>query len=397
MRPHNILLLIIASATLANATSLGVGPGELTFKNANRGAYYIGHLTASTNDQTLPCTITATGDTADWITFDSNTFTITKDGQYTIPIRLNVPETTPNGRYSGIIEIRSNPNQQGAGGSGMNVGAAIYIKNTVEVTGVEETWFRVLRVSAASTKEGDPIKTEVTVKNNAGTAIKPLITLKAISQDKQKTYATSSLSRETVEPQTRGIITTYIPSTDMKPGLYFMDFNINIDGQELWTSQEPFYVVPAETTEQPNIKISTVLDDATVSNSNLTLGETLTIKARYHNAGDVPLDAKIRADFIKDGKIISSEEGKIEYINSGEAKETQLKNTPQEAGDYTVRIWVEYAGRRTAVREARIKVWSFSPPVTSFDINFYIIVIPAALLIILWIVYFYKKYYSPEE
>lgn len=385
-----IILLCMMQA--ADATVLGVGPAKLQFTGAQRGGYYTGYITASTTDKTVYCQAKATGATADWLTIDPQTFTLTPDAQKKIQISVKVPESQPNGKYDGAIEVRTLPPPGSIGGTGMNIGAAIYISTEIDVTGEEGDWFRVMRVAVSNPKEGDPIKTEVTFKNNGANPVKPLITLKAMSRDKQKTYSTSSLSRETITPMTRQIVTTYLPSTDLKAGLYYMDFTVDVEGKEIWNSEEPFYIMAPENT-QPVLKMEGVMDDAYISNANITLSQPTTINAQFRNSGDIPLDAKLRVDIIKEGKIIKSLEGPTETLDAGKEKTTNLTYKPDEAGEQTLRIWVEYSGQRTAVREAKINVWTYTKPIFDFNLNFYLLAVPAALLIIAWLLMYYRKYY----
>jgi hypothetical protein len=390
------LAAVLLLASQAQATILGVGPAKLEFRDATRGESYLGHLTASTTDKKLQCKLTATGDIAEWIKLGNDTFTLTSGAQYRFPVRVNVPKATPNGVYKGIIEIKSTPADEGGAGTGMNVGAAIYITTSVTVTGADGDWFRVTKVTVSNANAGGLIDAEITVRNNAGRKITPATTLRVQSRDKKRTYATSSITSQPIDAMSAGTITARLPTTGMEPGLYAIAVNVKVDAKDLWNSDETFYILNPEASAA-EVRAEGLLEDATLSNANISLGEDLTFTAKFRNTGNVPLDPRMRVEITKDGKTTASLTGDTEYAEAGETKSLSVRHKPAESGEYAVRIWVEYAGTRTAVREARMKVWTYGTPLTGLDIDPYLLAVPAIILIVLWLILYYRKYYAREE
>jgi len=361
MKKAILALAVLFLASTAEAVVLGASPSPLAFKGT-RGGSYLKHLTVSTTDESLQCQVSVSGEIEKWVELGATSFTL-QGGRYQLPVRVRVPEAMPNGVYAGKILLRVSSAPSDVGGTGLSVVPGISVKVLVEVKGEEGLWFRVLRVGVYNAKEGDPVKTEVMVKNSAARPMIPSITIEALSYDKKTAYSKSTLARETVDAQSRETVTTYLPSTGMKPGLYWMHFRAEFEGEELWDSLETFYVleagkIPAASNAsaggEPTVIIHGVLDDAFVSIGNPVLGENVEVQADFRNIGEVPLDAKLRVDFIKDGRVFASKTGSNEYLEPGGAKRMNLMYKPAEQGEYTVRIWVEYAGLRTAVREAKI-------------------------------------------
>ncbi len=396
MKKRLLILAFIFAATAADATVIGVSPGTLTFKNATRGEEHILYLTLSTTDKEIITTANPQGQTAQWITFDKKTFTVKADEQYRLPVKLTVPETTPNGVYYGSIEIISTPSTDQLGGTGMNVGAAIYVRNIIEVTGSEGTMFRILKVAVSNAKEGEPANLEITAKNNDQTPVKPIIQLKVLSADKEKTYYETTLTEETVEPLSRKTITADIPTERMPIGIYLLNIKINNRAQDAWTSQETFYIL-SQKTENTNILVSGNLEKAMLSSENLTLGETLTITASFKNTGEAPVNAKLKANIIKDGRTIATQESPNAIINSSEEKEMYITYQPPQSGEYSIQTWIDYSGQRTTVRAAKIKVWTISKPLFGLDQNFYLIILPVIVIILLWLIFYYREYYQRED
>lgn len=363
------------------------------------------HITVSTTDTSLLCQVSVEGDVADWIELETDSFTL-EGGRYRLPVRVTVPNAMPNGVYTGRMRIRVVSTSADVGGTGMNLIPGLSVRVNVNVIGEEGLWFRVLRVAVYNAKEGDPIKTEVTLKNNAAKSINPTVTLTALSHDKRKSYSTLSLSREAVAALSRETITTYVPSMGMEPGLYRMNFRIIYGGDELWDSEEIFYVLDAtkslpvsnkSDSGEPTVIIHGVLEEAVVSIANPVLGEDVEVEADFRNIGEVPLDAMLRVDIIKDGRVVSSQKGASEYLEVGDSTKMGLTYRPAEAGEYTVRVWIEYSGLRTAVREARIIVWTYTKPLFNLNVNFYVIAAPVVAIIIIWLAAYYRQYYRRED
>jgi len=390
------LLALAMLAGAADATVIGVGPAKIEFKDAARGASYVDHLAASTTDKELLCRLSASGQIKDWVSFEKTEFKLTDGVQYRFPVRVTVPESTPNGVYSGIIELSSQPPRSGKESMGVGVGAAVYVNTIVYVGGAEGAWLRVLRVSASNAREGNPINAEVTVKNNAAKEIRPKITFTVLSRDRRKTYATIVKSDYVIPPLTRDVLSAQLSSTDMPPSIYFMEFKVEDDNRLVWQGQETFYVIALDAKAEPStLRVEGVLDDALITNANMSLGDFAQAKAVFKNTGEVPLDAKMRVDFIKDGNTVQQETIN-EYVDTGEEKLFTLKYKPPETGQYRVRIWVDYSGFRTAVRETNMIVWSYTRPL-NLDVNFYLIALLAAILTLTWLVFYYKKYYADQS
>jgi hypothetical protein len=396
MKPIYLLIALIILSSPTNATVIGVTPGSLTFENTTRGGEYTNFLTASTTDKKITLIATPTGQTKDWITFGQNQFEITGGTQLRLPVKVIIPENTPNGEYQGTIELRSSPSNELLSGTGMNIGAAVYIKIYVKVSGSEGIMFRVLKTTANNAKEGEPIKAEIIAKNNGQTQTKPTIILSIISTDRKNTYHTQTITNESIEPLSKKTLTESLPTTGIPPGIYSLDFDISLEGQSMWSSQETFYILSAQQTN-PNLKLEGLLENTLLSNANLTLGETLTISGKFNNTGDAPLDAKLKIEIIKDGRTINTKEGPNMLINVSEEKELQINYKPLQPGEYTIKTWVEYSGQQTTTRIATIRVWEISKPLFGLDQNFYLIAFPIMALIVLWLIFYYREYYQRRE
>ncbi len=389
------LAAFLLLASTAEAIVLGVGPATLEYRGTTRGGYYVKYLTASTVDEgPLLCRVSVSGEAAEWMRFENDSFTLEEGRQVRFPVRLTVPPALPNGLYTGTIELTSVPSTGDVGTTGVNVGAAVYVKVLVEVTGDEGAWFRVLRVTPHNAVKGQTILSDIVVKNNADTPITPAITLRVVSQDRERVYSVVSSTPEPVAPQTRETITVEVPSTRMEPDVYLMQFHVESEGNEVWDSTEVFYITPSE---EETFNVQGILEDAVMSKNNVSLGEPVTVAAYFRNTGDLPLDSRLRVDFVKDGALVSSLEGSSQYVGVGEEKTMSITYKPSESGRYSVRIWVEYSGLRTAVREADVIVWTYSRPLFNLDLNFYVIAVPVLLTIVAWIALYYRKYYVPGD
>jgi len=391
MKNTAIIILLIASAIAADATVIGVSPAKLEFKNAARGQTQTGYLTASTTDEGLRCSVSTFGEASEWIKLEDPMFTIPKSGQHRFPVALTVPDGVPNGVYHAVIEVRSSRNQADVGGTGVNVNAAIYINTVIEVAGSEGRWFKVMNVTVSNINAGQPVKTDVQVKNNAARPVKPTISLRMTSRDKEKTYASTSLSRDTVESLERKTITANTPSTGLEPDLYNMEVTVTIDGENVWVNDNPFYVIP-EGAKIEYYKLEGALEDATITNANMTLGEKATVNANFRNTGEAPVYAILRADILANGNIISTQKSQGEYVEPGRTARMTVEYQPSTEGEYVTRIWVEYSGLRTAVREARIAAWKHYEPKFNIPVNFTLLTAILAVAVASWLGLYWWKY-----
>ncbi|MBD3389227.1 MAG: hypothetical protein GF416_09040 [Candidatus Altiarchaeales archaeon] len=395
-RVMTVLVVLAAMACTASAVTLGASPAEISFMNATRGSRLSTYLTLSTLDNDLDCSMEATGQVKEWTYLGEPSFTMDR-GQRTVPVRFNIPEATPNGIYTGRILITASPKKAGVKGTGAVVGAGVSVKVTVAVGGSESLWYRVMRVNVHNTNEGQPIKVRLTLKNSAAQTITPKIVLKSLDHDRKNVFTASTFSDRRVEGLSRKTIDLTLPSGSMPPDLYWMSLKVEVDGESIWDSNEAFYVLPENRSEFETVKVVGSLDSARIENANLTVGEQLIVRTTFSNKGEVPLAAKMHVDFMKDGKLVKSLETPNEYYEVGGSGDFAVEYQPPEPGDYTARIWVEYAGMRTAVREAKVKVWHYVPLLFRLDLNFYLIALPVVAIIVLWIILYYRKYNVRDE
>ncbi len=395
MRAAAAVILLLAMAAAADATVIGVSPAKLEYRNIARGQTQTGYLTASTTDEGLRCSVSTFGEASEWIRLEDPLFTIPASGQHRFPVAVTVPDGVPNGVYHAVIEVRTARNQADVGGTGVNVNAAIYINTMIEVAGSEGRWFKVMNVTVSNANAGQPVKTEVQVKNNAARPVTPTISLRMTSRDKGRTYASTSLSRDSVEPLERKTITANIPSTGMEPDLYNMEVTVTIDGENAWASDNPFYLIP-EGAKLEYYKLEGALEDATITNANMTLGEKAAISADFRNTGEAPVYAVLRADIISNGSVISAQKSPGEYVEPGRTARMTVEYQPSAEGEYVTRIWVEYSGIRTAVREARIAAWKHYEPKFNIPVNFTLMAVILVAAVASWLGLYWWKYHRRD-
>ena len=396
MRLNTLLIAALFLSPTAHAMVFGVSPANLVFNNATRGRHYTMYLTASTTEDVMYCSVSAAGAVAPWLRFGNDTFVITKS-QYVLPVRLTVPESIPNGDYEGIISVQAAPKPAGTGATGMTVGAVIYVRTSVHVGGAEGAWFRVLRLSIPNAKEGEPVSAELVLKNDADVAVYPLMTFGIVAHDRATRHSSKTVADEMVDAMGRKSVEANLSTQGLPPGLYFMHIEIAVEDKVYWDSMEPFYVTSQSNPLGEMLDINGILEDASVSSTNISLGEPFEVTASFTNAGGVPIDARFKIEVIMSGRVVYANESSPAYVEVGETRKNTVRYQPAEPGEYRVRVWVEYFGGRTEVREASVIVWKYTTPMFGLDVNFYTVGIPAVVLIIIWLFAYYRKYYVREE
>jgi hypothetical protein len=384
------LALIILMPAYSQASSLAVSPARIELGNVTRGMEYTVHLTLSTRAKSQNIRFEAYGGVKDWLMPGQAGLTLTKS--HVIPLKFKIPETARNGVYDGILGVIAEPPPSDDDRALLAVGTAAYVKLKAHISGDETLWLRVLRAQASSARQGDDIQAEILLKNNAKSPLNPRITLNVLGLDRETVLITQSLT-ESMQSQELKPISPSLPSDKLAPGMYFLRFLIESDGQTSYDRMEPFYILGDDIPSDGIITVGATLDDARLSAANLTLGEGVTVTASYHNSGDVPVEAQLRVELIQKGREIRDYTGDAAIIEVNQEKTETITVWPEEPGEYVMRIWVEHAGGRTAIRQANVRVWPYTVPLIPFDANIHYLIPPILLLVAGWMILFYRKYY----
>ena len=386
------LLTLAMMACLTQATVIGVSPAKLEYDGIKRGQEFTSNLSASSTDEKIDCEILTSGEIAEWITTPEQTITLEPGKIRPFQITVKVPESIPNKEYTGYLRVRTKATQKTGQNNILNVGAGISIPVKIKVSGNEGTWFRVLTVQVSNPQQKEPVRTQIIIKNNAAVPVKPRINLELMDYERQNIYSTYSAATQEIPPDSRQTIERYLPTTDLNPGIYVIHAIIDVEGEEVWNSNESFHIISIGD-ESKKVNIDGLLAHALITNANLTMGEKITIKGDFKNTGEVPVYAKLMAEIIKDKQTINTLQGQEIHYNAGEAKGMTLDYEPPQPGEYTINIWVEYMGLRTEIRQTTAKVWAYTQPLIDLNFNFYLITLPVILLSIMWIAIYYRKYY----
>ncbi len=395
MRSVKILFVLLMLCISVDAVVIGLSPSNLDFGQLEREQSAQRRMTVVTTDAELECVASVEGVTSDWITFEPDRFTTNKGSPKKLNVIVSVPASTPNGVYEGMIRIRAIPKSEPAGSTSMLIGAGISSRIKVEVVGREGQWFRLLHLDVSSPPVGEPVRVQAIVKNNAAIPIRPVMNLEVMTHNREKVLAKTTLSREVVDPRSRKTLTAYLPINQLNKGIYLMYIKI-IAKDEVFEKYETFNIISGQTFKE-DIIVNGSLEYVLVNPSNMTLGDPLTVFGDFRNTGDVPLYAKLKIEVSGEGGFIDNAQAKEVYFDVGESRRISVDYIPPDAGEYSLKIWVEYAGKRSAIYQSWINVWTFTEPLVTTQMNFYLIILPTIAMILVWAIVFYRKYYVQEN
>jgi len=371
-----MLWLIVSLAALAvcpavsASTGIGLGPSQTTITDALRGTIVERSLTVfNVGDTDGNITLVAEGAAGTWVTFHPMTpqgsalqYLVVK-GRSNIPlvVRLTIPADTANGNYTTTIRAQLRP----VSAAGTGLGSSTVIEATsqlsVGVTGEQKVSGTVNYVAADDTEANYPLAIRALFQNTGNVAVNPEIKVTVFG--KNKTIESVSYSGTQVKTgQTETIIVRW-NTTNVEPGDYSARVGVSVGTTTIKESEIPFKIFPAGTlSRQGNL---TILKYDGVP----AVGTVVKITGIFENTGTIETKAKLMGEIYRDGILIdtfSTDELSIPIYTTGDLIHYFKLETP---GDYTIKSYVLYEGKKTPQKELSFKTTGLTTPTTKTPLS----------------------------
>lgn len=360
------LAVLILCPTVSASSGIGLGPSDITIIDALRGTIVERSVTVfNVGDTDGNITLAAEGTAGNWVTF----LPITAKGpainflevkaRSNIPfiVRLTIPADTANGIYTTTIRAQLKPASAGSTDMGVTTIMEATSKISVTVTGVQKVSGYVDYITTDDTEVNYPLPIKVLFRNTGNVEVNPEIGITI--QGKGKVIDSLSYSGTQVNAGQAETIIVRWNNTGNEPGNYTARVNVSVAKTSIMESEVPFKIFPTGTLSRQG-NLTALLYDGVPA-----IGTVLKITGTFENTGTIETKAKLMGEIYRDGSLIdtfSSDELSIPIYSKGDLIHYLKLETP---GDYTIKSYVLYEGKKTPQKELSFKTTGLTTPPTT--------------------------------
>lgn len=340
---------MLFSVYVSNATSIGVSPGTVHFKDVLRGGYSEQIVTITVaSEESIIANVSVRGDVKDWLAFSEETFEVSKNKPYRLNIIAKPPIDVKNGDYEGVVRIiMEGFGKLPEGSMASVVKAAVDVKVVVTVTDQEITGCRASNFIVRSAEKGDPVEFMVDVVNDGNVRTKPHIIIDIWNQEETEMVKTVDFDDEEILPTVKKTILISVPTDDLDIGQYWAEMIV----EECVASD----TLTFDVLRKGSLSATGVLDQVK-NNVWVEVGETVPVIAVFRNTGKKLVSAVFKGKIQLDDKIIQTLESEELEVPVGETVDFEMFFIPKEAGKYVVSGRVFYENKRTFEMSSIINV-----------------------------------------
>ena len=313
--PINLILitiLLIISADLGYAISLGVSPSRVTFTDMLRDGYAERVVSVTTNsDDMLSGSFAVSGEIKDWLRFEPNStkFEASSSEPYKLKIIVQPPNDTKSDSYYGEIKFTTDRVGSLTGRAGGLVKAAIQLNLRVDVTDTEIILCKAGAFNFEDIEIGYPLELGYTVINEGNVRIRPLVRFDIWDQAQENLVASDDFISEDILPTVERKFTKKIPNNELDIGQYWA--NIAVDDCEAsglltFSVVDKGSIIDKGLLEKVTNKIWAYVD------------EPVEIVAVFQNTGPRIVTARFKGNVKLDDEIIEIIESEEVDVNAGE-------------------------------------------------------------------------------
>jgi len=350
-----IALLMVCGLTLpamAEGTGIALAPSIVQIDNALRGAAYDRSLVI-TNMGSIDTnySLTAEGEASEWLSFYSNGGAIQ---QVVVPalstgifdVKISVPEDAVNGQHQATLTVTSLPEASSAGQATVAVSAVSHLD--ILVSGTQVIAGNVTDISVNDVETGYPLEIQVYMENTGNVEAIPLITANITRNG----IAVGSLSEDDAKVRAGAgeFITVEWDTTGNAAADYLAMVNVVLDGKTLATEELPFKILPLGTLTRSGELKGIVVNGAAIVNL------VTKMTATFANTGQIDTWAEFAGEIYKDDQLVDTFSGEKLLIEKGTEANLVAYFKLAETGDYTIKGYVLYEGKKTEIKELTFTV-----------------------------------------
>jgi hypothetical protein len=355
-----LVLLMLVVAVNAGAAGFGVGPLNLEITDALRGEEYqetvFGKYTAAASEsQQCLLELSAGGDISEWISFYNPSDPTTpiesmsaSAGEWTyIMVKFNIPGDAPIGAATGTIHVRTAPPENGTEGE-----ITVSLQGTVDVN-LTVTGTRILagvvdRVTAQDTEAGSPLRIEVHFINTGNVAATPQIDVE-ITKDDAAIDSFTFAETKVNSGKSEAVLVEWDTNGEGL-GDYSAHVDISLDEEVIATDELDFAILPVGTLTRAGVFENLSLQ------GEAKLGTLTKVQATFFNTGRIDTKAKFIGELYCDNELIDTLESEEALVLVEQREILTSYVMPEEEGDYDVKGYINYEGKRTEVKEISFRI-----------------------------------------
>lgn len=350
LREITVFLIIILLSHSVTAVSIGVTPSNIEYRGVLKGGYAEDYVTITTGSvEPLFGHFEADGQMQSWLSFEPNTttFNASRDNPYKLKIKVEPPEDTRNGQYTGTLIIYADYVGSIAGRAGGFVKAAVGLNLKTFITGDERIACRAGGFNFDNIEVNEPLRLRLRVINDGNVRISPEISFDIWDQFQENLLITDSAETKEILPTSEEVISLIFSSKNLDIGQYWA--NIKVD--ECATSEKlTFNVV-----EKGGIADSGILEEIR-NKAWANTNEQIEIRAKFRNSGQRTVSAKFKGNIKLDNKVVKVIETDEITVPQGESTEFVEYFTPKLAGRYITSGRVVYNNKLTFEKSSVLNV-----------------------------------------
>ena len=351
-----LVLLVCLFPSTISALGVAIGPTAFEITNALRGSEYERTITVFNPSTTeTHYNLSTDGQAASWIRFytlDDEQQAITGidiigQSNTQVLLKVNVPSDIADGTYTSTIYAVTNP--VAAGGNGVSTAMQARSDMTIDVTGIQIIDGTVKSVTANSPEAGMPMRLVVNFQNNGNVAVQPNIDC-VINKGNVKVTEISN-NTTSVAPQTdEDIQTEWATTIADQTGDYTGQVTISLGDKVLTTQDLAFTIfLPGTFSEQGELTSLNYIGKP-------LLNTVVTIQAGFQNIGQTDTLVTFTGQVYIGGNLIDVVNSESTLVPAGQLGTVTSYLKLSQAGKYTIKGYISYAGKQTATKELAFNI-----------------------------------------
>jgi hypothetical protein len=342
----------LAVPAMGEGTGIGLAPYTIQIDNALRGADYDRSLVITNMGQMeMYYAIAAEGEAATWLSYYYNGAAVDKvpvpalsDGIF--EVKISVPEDAVNGEHKATVTVTSLPEMSSAGQATVAVAAVSYLDITV--SGTQVIAGQVTEINTEDVEMGYPLKIQVFLQNTGNVEVSPLITANITKNGIPVGNVTKNDTK--VRAGAGQFLIAEWDTTGNTEADYIARVSVALNGEDIATEDLPFKILPLGTLMRSGELKEIVVNGAAIVN----LATKMT--ATFANTGQIDTWAEFTGEIYKDDQLVDTFTGEKLLIEKGTEGNLFAYFKLAEAGEYTIKGWVVYEGKKTDVKEITFTV-----------------------------------------
>lgn len=333
-------LLLVYTLSFVSSVNIGISPASIRFSDVMRGGFAERYIVVSADSvDFVSVSIIPRGDVSDWLNFEVENFEVSKDNPYYLRISVTPPIDTPNGNYTGFLQVAtetfsSSIEEHAVGKVRSNLDLTIF----VSVTDVELLDCVASNIEISSAEEGDDIMISMDIFNNGNIKIDPRVLVDVWDQDQLSVLLNEELKSPMILPTLEEHINLKFSSKGLSVGQYWSEISIPDCLREV--------LLTFDILEEGAMKANGVLLNI-LSKAVAKRDETVPFEVGFKNIGEKSVSAYFKGQATYNGKVVQLFETEKMDVMVDSIENFNFFFTPTKSGKYIISGRIYYDGKRT--------------------------------------------------